>query len=374
MTDQFYMKRAIELSKIPWGLVSPNPYVGAVIVKDDQIIAEGWHKKAGTDHAEVDAIKKAGSHAKDSTIYVTLEPCSHQGRTGPCTEAIIKSGIKRVVYAIDDANPLVAGRSEKILTSAGIKVTKNILASEAKKINEVFFYYQKNHKPFVVLKAGMSLDGKLATASKDSKWITSSLARERTHELRAGYDAILIGTGTLNSDNPQLTIREGRYQEKQPIRIILSGKTVAFKADVQIFNTQVAPTWLIYPEETPPPCYEELERKGIRLIPLQASANGKIDLELLLIYLGKEGIQSLFLEGGPQIHTSFLEKNLVNKLYLFLAPMLIGGKEAPGIWNGAGNDPLKSSTKLTDWTWEAIGPDMLVTAYPIKGGAECSPD
>lgn len=371
MTDQFYMKRAIELSKIPWGLVSPNPYVGAVIVKDDHIIAEGWHKKAGTDHAEVDAIKKAGSHAKDSTIYVTLEPCSHQGRTGPCTEAIIKAGIRRVVYAIDDANPLVAGKSESILTSAGIEVTKNILTSEAMKMNEVFFHYQKTLKPFVVLKAGMSLDGKLATTSKDSKWITSSLARVRTHELRAGYDAILIGTGTLNSDNPQLTIREGRYQEKQPIRIILSGKTVAFKADAQIFNTQIAPTWLVYPEETPPCCSEELKAKGVRLIPLQASKDGKVDLECLLIYLGKEGVQSLFLEGGPQIHTSFLEKKLVNKLYLFFAPMLIGGKDAPGIWNGAGNDPLKNSTKLTDWTWEAIGPDMLVTAYPIKGGAEC---
>lgn len=358
--DEQYMKRALELSLRAWGKVSPNPYVGAVIVKDNQIIAEGWHKACGGPHAEIEALNIAKEKADGATIYVTLEPCCHYGKTGPCTDALIQAGIKRVVYAIDDPNPKVCGKGKEILEKAGIEVCAGICEEEARKINEIFFFNQVHHKPFVALKAALSLDGKLATSKNESKWITGEKARVKTHELRAGYDAILIGSGTLRSDNPQLTVREGNYVGKNPIRIILLGKTASFNHEAEIFNTEETETWLVYPKNLQLNHKRELEEKNVRLVPLE-NTHGEIDISRLLEFLQQEKIKSLFVEGGPKIHTSFLQSGNAQRLYLFFAPKLIGGTDAPGLWNGDGISLLKESPILDELELEFVNPDMFIT-------------
>lgn len=218
------MERAIELSLTSWGNVSPNPYVGAVIVKGDKIVGEGWHHQAGQPHAEIEALKVAGEAAKGSTLYVSLNLVVIMEKHH-CTEAIIKSGITKAVYAVDDANPLVAGKSKKILEDAGIEVISGICDERAREVNEIFFFNQQVNMPFVALKAATSLDGKMATSTRDSKWITGEKAREKAHELRAAYDAILIGSGTLNQDDPELTVRNGNYKGRNPIRVIVAGQS-----------------------------------------------------------------------------------------------------------------------------------------------------
>lgn len=358
--DQQYMKRSLELSLCAWGKVSPNPYVGAVIVKDNQIIAEGWHKACGGPHAEIEALNIAQEKAEGATIYVTLEPCCHYGKTGPCTEAIIQAGIKRVVYAIDDPNPKVCGRGKEILEQAGIEVCTGICEEEARRINEVFFFNQIHQNPFVSLKAALSLDGKMATSNNESKWITGEKARIKTHDLRAGYDAILIGAGTLRDDNPQLTVREGNYVGKNPIRIILLGKTTLINYDAEIFNTSEAETWLIYPENLQLSYKSELEQKNVRLIPFNNYA-GEINISDLLEFLHEENIKSLFVEGGPKVHSSFLQSGNVQRLYLFFAPKLIGGTNAPGLWGGDGITLLKESPILDELQMEYLNPDIFIT-------------
>lgn len=360
MSDEQYMKKALKLSLCAWGKVSPNPYVGAVIVKENQIVAEGWHKACGGPHAEIEALNIAKGNARGATIYVTLEPCCHYGKTGPCTEALIQAGIKRVVYAIDDPNPKVCGRGKDILEKAGIEVCTGICEDEARKINEIFFFNQIHQKPFVALKAALSLDGKMATSNNESKWITGEKARRKTHELRAGYDAILIGAGTLKNDNPQLTVREGKYVGKNPVRIILLGKKTAFNQDAEIFNTTEAETWLIYPETLQINRKEELEEKNVRLVPLKEK-NKKIDISKLLSFLHQEKITSLFVEGGPNIHSSFLQSHNTQRLYLFFAPKLIGGTNALGLWNGDGIRLLSESPVLKDLQLEYLNPDIFIT-------------
>ena len=360
MNEELYMKRAFELSLKSWGKVSPNPYVGAMLVKNGEVVAEGWHLQCGSPHAEIEALAKAGDQAKGSTIYVTLEPCCHHGKTGPCTEAIIKAGIKKVVYAIDDPNPLVAGKGKKKLEDAGIEVVSGVLSDEAEKINEIFFFNQRHKKTFVALKAAMSLDGKMATSNYKSQWITGAEARERTHELRAGYDAILVGAGTLCADNPQLTVRSEKFQGMNPTRLVLLGSQTEIDINSQIFDTQEAPTWLIYPEGRPIVQADLLKEKNVQLVPMKEK-DGKIEISALLEFLYQEGIQSLFVEGGPAVHTSFLESGNVQRLYLFVAPKLIGGGHAPGIWNGDGISELQKAPELINMEIELFGKDILIT-------------
>lgn len=366
MNDQQYMRKALKLSLRGWGKVSPNPYVGAIIVKDNQIIAEGWHKIHGGPHAEIEALNLAKENAKGATIYVTLEPCCHYGKTGPCTEALIHAGIQRVVYATDDPNPKVCGKGKKILEKAGIEVCTGVCEDEARKINEIFFFNQIHKKPFVSLKAALSLDGKMATSNNESKWITGETARKKTHDLRAGYDAVLIGAGTLRKDNPQLTVREGIYIGKNPIRIVLLGKTTSFNQEAEIFNTKEAETWLVYPKDIKLKYKNELEEKNVRIVPLRGR-NGEINISNLLEFFYKEKINSLFIEGGPKIHSSFLRSGNAQRLYLFFAPKLIGGTRAPGLWNGDGITLLNKSPILDEVQVEYLNPDIFVTGRLKEG-------
>ena len=364
MDNTRYMERAIELSLTSWGNVSPNPYVGAVIVKGDKIVGEGWHHQAGQPHAEIEALKVAGEAAKGSTLYVSLEPCCHHGKTPPCTEAIIKSGITKVVYAVDDANPLVAGKSKKILEDAGIEVISGVLEKIAREVNEIFFFNQERKMPFVALKAATSLDGKMATSTRDSKWITGEKAREKAHELRAAYDAILIGSGTLNYDDPELTVRNGKYKGKNPIRIVVAGQALSLDLSAQIFETEKAPTWLIHSFKEIPTEWERLENQGVKLIFVE-SDHGKVDLKKMLKSLWDMGIKSLFIEGGPKIHGEFLDKRLVQRLYLFQAPLLIGGEKAPTIWDGIGSNKVQDGIKIEELKMDICGKDILVTGRLI---------
>lgn len=360
MENTRYMERAIELSLLSWGKVSPNPYVGAVIVKDNKIIGEGWHHQVGHPHAEIEALKVAGEAATGSTLYVSLEPCCHHGKTPPCTESIIKSGITKVVYAVDDANPLVAGRSKKILEDAGIEVISGICDERAREVNEIFFFNQQVNMPFVALKAATSLDGKMATSTNDSKWITGEKAREKAHELRAAYDAILIGSGTLNQDDPELTVRNGKYNGKTPIRVIVAGQSTPLNLSAQIFETEKAPTWLVHSFEKTPAEWKKLENQGVQFIFVE-SINGKINLKKMLKSLWDMGVKSVFVEGGPSIHASFFDQHLVQRLYLFQAPLLIGGDNAPTIWDGIGSNKVQDGIKLEGLKIETYGRDTLIT-------------
>jgi len=371
--DSFYMKRALEISTNSWGQVSPNPYVGCVIVKENQIIAEGWHQRIGGPHAEIEALKIAGDAARGAIMYVSLEPCCHYGKTGPCTEAIINADIKKVVYATEDPNPLVAGKGKSVLLDAGLEVVSGVLEEEAQKINEVFFFNQKQKRPFVALKAALTLDGKMATSQYESKWITGEEARRKTHELRAGYDAILIGAGTLEADNPQLTVREGKYAGKNPIRIVIGGRSRKLDFDSQIFDTSEAQIWLVFPQSADFDKRELLAQKGVRVFEVE-DIDGKILIYSLLEILYQEGIKSIFVEGGSQIHTSFLEADVAERVYLFFAPKLIGGEKAPGLWNGAGESLLSNAKTLEDISIEKYGIDVLISGRMIGGGMKCLPD
>ncbi|MBM7855756.1 diaminohydroxyphosphoribosylaminopyrimidine deaminase/5-amino-6-(5-phosphoribosylamino)uracil reductase [Desulfohalotomaculum tongense] len=360
--DRYYMKEALQLAAKAEGCTSPNPMVGAVVVKNGRIVGRGYHQRAGTPHAEVHALREAGEQAEGATIYVTLEPCCHYGRTPPCTEAIKKAGISRVVVAITDPNPLVAGRGLNILKEAGIEVTSGVLADEAGKLNEVFIKYITTNRPFVVLKAAVSLDGKIATATGESQWITGPESREYAHRLRHRYDGILVGINTVLSDNPSLTARLPEGGGRDPVRIVLDSKCRT-PLDAKIINqSSKAKTIIATTEAADREKIEALKQAGAEVIVLPGSS-GRVDIEELLKELGRREITSLLVEGGGGVHGSFLTAKMVDKVYWFIAPMLIGGAEAPGAVAGRGAEKLADAVKLKELTIHRFGPDICIEGY-----------
>jgi diaminohydroxyphosphoribosylaminopyrimidine deaminase/5-amino-6-(5-phosphoribosylamino)uracil reductase len=330
VTDADFMRRALALAEQGRYTVAPNPMVGCVIVRDGEVIAEGWHRRAGDAHAEVDALAKVAD-ARGATMYVTLEPCAHHGRTPPCVDAVIAAGIARVAIALDDPNPLAAGGIAK-LQSAGIDVTTGVLADDARKQNEVFVHAATHDTPFVVLKAGMTLDGKLATETRDSKWITSAAARERGLALREEYDAILAGAGTVRDDNPFFTRRLG-WSPRPWTRVILDrGRVVAADATV-------------------------LTDGGTTL-----HVTNDVDLEELLRDLHARGIRSLLVEGGSAIHAEFLRRGLWQKLIAFIAPLVVGGT-GPSIYSGPPIATLADAPRFRFERVEMVGEDAMIVAY-----------
>lgn len=355
MNDSDYMRLALKLAAR--GKPSPNPYVGAVIARNGKIIGMGWHKKAGMPHAEIEALLnlKNPENAKGAVMYVNLEPCNHYGRTPPCTEAIIRSGIKRVVFAMNDPNPDVTGRGEEELRKRGINIENGILEREAKKLNEVFIKYSKTKMPFVVLKAAMSLDGKIATRTGDSKWITGKKAREYAHKLRSRYDAILVGINTVLKDNPQLTarIKGGR----NPMRIILDNKLrIPLNANVLADAGAIAATTELHDKKK----REKLEEKGVKVL---VCGKERVDLEKLLKKLGGMGIASLLVEGGSEVHGSFVDAKLVDKFVLFYAPVIIGGKDAKAAVGGIGAGKIPEALGITGLSMKKIGNDVVFEGY-----------
>lgn len=362
MTDEEYMRVALDAASYAKGRTSPNPLVGAVVVKDNRIVSVGWHRKAGTEHAEIHALKMAGDLAKGSTIYVTLEPCSHYGRTGPCAKALVEAGISRAVVAMPDPNPLVSGRGIQILKDAGIQVDVGILEEEARKLNEVFLKWIVKKIPFVTLKMAMSLDGKIATCTGESKWITSAESRLKGHEWRDSTDAILVGIGTVLADNPQLTARIGNGGHN-PVRIVLDSKG-RIPLESKMLHDNEASVWVAVTENAPSERIEAIKSTGAEII--VCGSGDTVNLKSLLEQIGERGITSLLVEGGGQTIYSFLHDGLADKVEAFLAPMLIGGKDAKTPVEGDGFASLEAAVKLEQMTYQMIGSDILVTGYVRK--------
>lgn len=363
MDDVKYMRHALELARMAEGETSPNPMVGAVIVDDNGVIVgEGYHHKAGQPHAEINALAAAGAKAKGATIYVTLEPCSHYGRTGPCCEALIKAGVKRVVSAVTDPNPLVAGRGLNRLREAGIEVTNGVCEDEAKKLNEKFFFWIIHKRPFVSLKYAMTLDGKLAADGGDSKWITGIEARTYAHWLRKTHDAVIVGKNTVLQDDCELTTR--MVKGKNPLRIVLDSKC-SIPLNAKILNGE-AKTLVAVSEEEPLEKINELQAlKNVEVIKLP-ECGGKLDIKALLDYLAAQEITSLLAEGGSEVHGAFFDAGFVERVYAFIAPKIIGGKNALSPVGGNGCKDMGKALRLQDVEYKQLGSDFLIT-----GRTEC---
>ena len=345
-SDTKYMALALRLAKK--GTPSPNPYVGAVVVKNGKIIGKGYHKKAGEPHAEVNALK--GICAEGATLYVNLEPCSHYGKTPPCTEVIIASGVKKVVCALEDPNPLVSGIEE--LQKKGIIVKTGVLEKEARKINERFIKYIREGIPFVTVKCAMSLDGKICCNSGDSKWITSERSREYARRLRQEYDAILVGINTVLQDDPGL-----RGEKRDPVRVILdSTLKIPVTAKVLSDCNVIIVTTRKHDKEK----RDLLEGKCEILV----CGEEQVDLKELILTLGKKGITSVFIEGGSEVNASAVKEKIVDKFLFFVAPKLITGRTAKGPLGGSGIETMDEVILLKDCTINRIGSDFLIEAYP----------
>lgn len=357
-SKECYMKKALELAKQGMGYTSPNPMVGCVVVKNDRIVAEGYHEKYGEYHAERNALLSCKEDLQGAELYVTLEPCCHHGKTPPCTEIIIERGIKKVYVGSMDSNPLVGGKGVKILEDAGIEVECGILKEECDKLNEVFFHYIEKKTPFVVMKYAMTLDGKIASYTGDSKWVTSEAARNHVQVLRKKYSGILVGIGTVEADDPMLNCRieEG----VNPVRIICDSK-LSISLESNIVKTAKDIKTIIAYAAVLPEKQAQLEAQGITL--LHTEKDGKVDLKLLMQKLGEMGIDSILIEGGGQIHAAALEAGIINKVYAYIAPKLIGGDKAKTPVAGIGLEKMSDAWKLKDIEIEKIGEDILITGY-----------
>jgi diaminohydroxyphosphoribosylaminopyrimidine deaminase / 5-amino-6-(5-phosphoribosylamino)uracil reductase len=362
MRDQDYMNLAINVAKAGVGQTTPNPVVGAVIVNDGRVVGIGAHLKAGEPHAEVHAIRMAGERAQNATAYVTLEPCSHHGKTPPCADLLITNKVKRVVVATTDPNPLVAGKGIAKLKAAGIEVEVGVCKEQADALNAVFFHYLDKKRPYVTLKSATTLDGKIATVTGESKWITGEAARQDVHLYRSIHDAILVGVNTVLMDNPSLTTRLPNGTGKNPIRVILDSK-LRTPLDSQIVNDGKAETWIIVSNQVNQEKMNEFsEKKGVRIIQLQEA---NLSINTMLTRLGEEGISSIFVEGGAEVNGSFLKEKAINQVIVYLAPKLFGGKQAPTAIGGSGFESIDDSLQLTIKSVEQLGEDVKIIAEPV---------
>jgi len=367
--DSTYMRLALRLAARGAGRTSPNPKVGAVLVKRGQIIGRGWHRRAGLPHAEIEALADAarrGHSARGATLYVTLEPCSTHGRTPPCTQAIKDAGPRHVVVAATDPNPKHAGRGFKLLEQAGIKVTAGVLEVEAARLNAAFNHWIVHRTPFVTVKAAMTLDGKIATRTGESKWITGEQSRAYGMRLRQNVDAILVGVNTVLADNPALTVRSipGRGPktkvERQPRRIVLDSAARTPLTAKLINDSLATRTTIVVSKSAPRKRVEALRQKvRVEIAPLRA---GVIDVRWLMRKLGREEVTSLLVEGGGEVNASFLLGGLAQRVAFFYAPKIIGGRDARKGVAGAGVSDLKDAVRLRDVAYRWLGPDLLLTA------------
>ncbi|KUG23775.1 diaminohydroxyphosphoribosylaminopyrimidine deaminase [hydrocarbon metagenome] len=332
MKDEYYMKLAIGLARKGRFNVGPNPMVGAVIVKNGRIIGRGYHKKFGGNHAEINAINNAGENIAGSTLYVTLEPCCHKGKTPPCTDSIVKHKIARVVVGTIDSNPFVSSRGINYLQRHGIEVRTGVLEQECRNLNEKFFYYMEKGRPFITLKYAQTLDGRIATATGQSQWISSSSSLKFAHQLRAEHDAILVGRKTVAQDNPELTVR--LVKGRNPLRVIVdSGLKISPKAKV-LQNISKAPTLIATIKRSDDAKFKSIVSSGVEIITVKADNKGQVDLKKLFNILAAKQISSILIEGGSQIITSVLKNNLANRIVTVIAPKIIGkGIEAVGELN-----------------------------------------
>jgi len=358
-----YMEQALSLARLAVGQVSPNPAVGAVVVKDDVVVGQGYTQPPGSSHAEVVALQQAGERARGGTLYATLEPCCHYGRTPPCTRAIIAAGITEVHIAMLDPNPLVSGGGKEELESKGISVYLGEHEEEAKEINEAYTKFITTGMPFVTAKFAISLDGKIATRSGDSKWISSDEARKHVHSLRYAADAIMAGVNTIIVDDPHLTCRcggKGGTVKKQPLRVIVDGRgrtPVGAQVFSQPGKTLLALGRSLTPEET-----KAFRQVGAEVLELP-SEEGQVDLGRLLKALGEREVTSVLVEGGGTLLGSLFDHGLVNKVIAFIAPIIIGGKEAKTAVSGEGVDKVAESIRLQRVMVKKFGEDVMISGY-----------
>ena len=355
--DEKYMRLAMQLAGNAIGRTSPNPLVGAVIVKDNRVVGCGWHRKAGTPHAEVHALNQAGELAQGADVYVTLEPCAHYGKTPPCAKALVEAKVKNVYGGLLDVNPKVAGKGFKILEDAGIHVEYGFLQDELRKQNEVFFKWIEHKKPFVVLKAAMTLDGKIATATGQSKWITNETSRAYGYKLRDIYDGIMVGINTVIEDNPMLTARVDGG--KNPIRIVVDS-SLKIDINANVVQDKSAKTIVATTDKADKDKILKLQAQDVDVIVVDKDENDKVDIEKLLDILGQQNICSILVEGGATLSGSFVAKKLVDKVYFFIAPKIVGGKEAKTPVAGTGILNLQEALALKDIQIEKLEEDVLI--------------
>lgn len=355
--DEKYMRLAMQLAGNAIGRTSPNPLVGAVIVKDNRVVGCGWHRKAGTPHAEVHALNQAGELAQGADVYVTLEPCAHYGKTPPCAKALVEAKVKNVYGGLLDVNPKVAGKGFKILEDAGIHVEYGFLQDELRKQNEVFFKWIEHKKPFVVLKAAMTLDGKIATATGQSKWITNETSRAYGYKLRDIYDGIMVGINTVIEDNPMLTARVDGG--KNPIRIVVDS-SLKIDINANVVQDKSAKTIVATTDKADKDKILKLQAQNVDVIVVDKDENDKVDIEKLLNILGQQNICSILVEGGATLSGSFVAKKLVDKVYFFIAPKIIGSKEAKTPVAGTGILNLQEALTLKDIQIEKLEEDILI--------------
>lgn len=363
--DEKYMERALELAERGRGFVSPNPMVGAVIVRNGRVIAEGFHRRFGEAHAEIEALRAATDDVKAATLYVNLEPCCYHGKTPPCTQAVTEAGIERVIMAMEDPNPRVCGKGRVELENAGITVESGLLEERAKRLNESFVKFATTGIPFFIAKAAMTLDGKIATRTGNSRWITGELARDCVHRLRAGVDAVMVGSKTVEADDPRLTTRTKSGNGRDAIRIIIDGDART-APDSQVFNRRSSSPLLAVVKTTAPQ-----ERKsafaasGAELIEIEPK-NDKINLQKLAKELGKRNIASVMIEGGGGLLAAAFDAGIIDKILFFVAPKIAGGKGAPTPVEGRGVENISEAIRLDNLSVQKIGDDVLIEGYVVK--------
>ncbi len=359
------MQQALALAQKGRGKTSPNPLVGAVLVKNGAVVGAGYHKKAGGPHAEIAALRQAGSQAQGADLYVNLEPCCHTGKTPPCTEALLKAGIRHVYIGMRDPNPLVCGKGIRALKKGGIGVTTGILRKECAELNAVFIKYIQTGEPYVILKSALSLDGKIATRTGASKWITGAKARRTVHALREQVDAILVGAGTVLKDNPMLTVRTGKRNPRHPIRVVVDRRQ-RVPLNAKVFqNTKTQRVILACGKNPSASRKQALTAKGIEILSVKETRSG-VDLSHLMRKLGEREITSVLIEAGGEINASALKAGIVDKVIFFIAPAIIGGSGAPGPVGGAGIETMRKVLKLENMKITPVGEDWMVEATPEK--------
>lgn len=371
MSHEDYMKRALELAKTAMGHTSPNPMVGCVVVKDGRIVAEGCHEKYGEFHAERNALTKCREDVEGADLYVTLEPCCHQGKTPPCTDIIIEKRIGRVFVGAMDPNPKVAGNGVRLLREKGIQVETGILEKECLELNEIFFHFIRTGMPFVVMKYAMTLDGKIAASTGDSKWVTGEAARKHVHELRNKYSAIMAGVDTVLADDPMLNCRIPKGTD--PVRIICDTHLRIPEESQIVASASEIPTIVAYAGDGKKEKREKLLSAGVELI--RCGDGDQVDLNLLFHKLGERQIDSVLVEGGGTLHGSLLLTGLVNRVYAYVAPKLIGGKEAKSPVEGTGFSRMREAAVLNEIEIIPFGEDICITGkMPEKEADICLPE
>jgi diaminohydroxyphosphoribosylaminopyrimidine deaminase/5-amino-6-(5-phosphoribosylamino)uracil reductase len=363
-SDEDLMRRAVTLAERARGLTSPNPLVGALVGRDGVVVGEGYHTRAGAPHAEREALAAAGEAARAATLYVTLEPCVHHGRTPPCVPSVLEAGIRRVVVAVLDPNPRVAGAGVAALRAAGVEVSLGCLEEDARRLNRPFFTWITKGRPFVTLKAAMSLDGKIASWDGSSRWITGEAARREAHRLRSESDAVAVGISTVLADDPELTVRLDPPWPREPYRVVVDSRgRIPLSARV-LSAGQPERTLVAVTAAAPAEKVQALEARGVRVLRL-AARDGRVDLASLGAELAAREVTALLLEGGGELNAGFLEAGLVDRVAVFVGPLLLGGRQAKTPVEGAGRG-LKEAFRLGAMTVRTLGEDLLIEADLVE--------